>query len=80
MSDMSEEARYSILTITAVTGEYPDVLTARRRTCGLQWHKDGYTVEEIRKLCGRALISDEDAKRLTGIKSRELYRKLREEK
>jgi len=75
---MSEEARYGFPTIASVTGISAHDLTQRRRLCGVIWNRDGYKVEEILNMCGRALIGEEDAKRLTGIKSRELYQKLRE--
>lgn len=73
-----DEERFSFTTISAVTGVSVEMLQQIRRSCGISWSKEGYTVEEIRRMTGK-LIREEDAARLTGIKSKALYAALKEE-
>lgn len=72
-----DEERFSFTTISAVTGISVEMLQQIRRNSGISWSKDGYTVEEIRRMTGK-LIREEDAARLTGIKSKALYAALKE--
>lgn len=72
------DERYSFTTISSVTGISAALLQQIRRNSGISWSKEGYTVAEIRRMCGGNLIREEDAARLTGIKSRALYAALKE--
>lgn len=73
-----DEERFSFTTISAVTGVSVELLQLLRRNSGISWSKEGYTVVEIRRMT-RKLIREEDAARLTGIKSKALYAALKEE-